>query len=29
VEYDFVNPRIGGFLIDPNFVYECQQWYLK
>ncbi|HEY8284326.1 MAG TPA: ABC transporter substrate-binding protein [Chloroflexota bacterium] len=29
VEYDFVNPRIGGFLIDPNFVYEYQQWYLK
>ncbi|MDB5077346.1 MAG: transporter substrate-binding protein [Chloroflexi bacterium] len=29
VEYDFVNPRIGGFQIDPNFLYEYQQWYLK
>lgn len=29
VEYDFVNPRIGGFEIDPNFLYEYQQWYIK
>lgn len=29
VEYDFVNPRIGGFEIDPNFLYEYQEWYLK
>ena len=29
VEYDFVNPRIGGFEIDPNYLYEYQQWYLK
>ncbi len=29
VEYDFVNPRIGGFQIDPNFLYLYQQWYLK
>lgn len=29
VEYDFVNPRIGGFQIDPNFLYLYQQWYIK
>jgi ABC-type transport system substrate-binding protein len=29
VEYDFVNPRIGGFEIDPNFLYEYQDWYQK
>ena len=29
VQYDFVNPRIGGFQIDPNFLYEYQQWYVR
>jgi len=29
VQYDFVNPRIGGFQIDPNLLYLYQQWYIK